>query len=78
MRDDLRPFKRSVVHSVRAVLGYWRVSSTASMRDRDARLANTALLLTNADEFGSGHLVAAFYYSVRRKTPIRYGQREGI
>jgi len=32
MRDDLRPFKRSVVHSVRAVLGYWRVSATGSIR----------------------------------------------
>jgi hypothetical protein len=27
MRDDLRPFKRSVAHSVRAVLGDWRVSA---------------------------------------------------
>jgi hypothetical protein len=44
MRDDLRACKRSMVHSVRAVLGYRCVSATGSLCDRDARLANSVLL----------------------------------
>jgi hypothetical protein len=41
-----------MAHSIRAVLGYWCVSATGSLRDRDARLANPAFLQTNADDFG--------------------------
>jgi hypothetical protein len=34
-------------------------------------LANPALLLTNAGDFGSGRCATAFYLSVRSRTPFR-------
>jgi hypothetical protein len=64
-------FKRSMAHSIRAVLGYWCVSATGSLRDRDARLANPAFLQTNADDFGSTRRDSASHLSVPSRTPSR-------
>jgi hypothetical protein len=38
-------------------------------------LANQALLLTNADDFGSGRSAAAVNLSLRSRTPIRYAPK---
>ena len=49
MPHDLRSLKRSVAHSIRTVLGSGGVRAAGAPAGIGARLANPALLLTNAD-----------------------------